>query len=50
MADDDEDAIGIANDSVYRMSAAVHSGSWERAYKVAKQLEYGQVHINSRLP
>ncbi|KAF2622321.1 aldehyde dehydrogenase [Macroventuria anomochaeta] len=47
VAKDDDDAIAIANDSAYGLSAAVHSGSWEHAYKVARQLEYGQVYINN---
>jgi acyl-CoA reductase-like NAD-dependent aldehyde dehydrogenase len=47
IAEDDDNAIAIANDSAYGLSAAVHSNSWEHAYKVARQLEYGQVHVNS---
>ena len=47
VAEDDGDAVAIANDSAYGLSAAVHSSSWEHAYKIARQLEYGQVHINS---
>lgn len=47
MAKNDDDAVALANDSTYGLSAAVHSTSWEHAYKVARQLEYGQVHINN---
>jgi acyl-CoA reductase-like NAD-dependent aldehyde dehydrogenase len=47
LAEDDDDAIMQANDSAYGLNCAVHSTSWEHAYNVAKQLEYGQVHINS---
>ncbi|KAF2639687.1 aldehyde dehydrogenase [Massarina eburnea CBS 473.64] len=47
VAEDDADAIAKANDSAYGLNAAVHSKSWEHAYNVAKELEYGQVHINS---
>jgi acyl-CoA reductase-like NAD-dependent aldehyde dehydrogenase len=47
IAEDDNDAIAKANDSAYGLNAAVHSTSWEHAYNVAKQLEYGQVHINN---
>jgi acyl-CoA reductase-like NAD-dependent aldehyde dehydrogenase len=47
LAEDDDDAIIKANDSAYGLNCAVHSTSWEHAYNVAKQLEYGQVHINS---
>ncbi|KAF2109817.1 Aldehyde/histidinol dehydrogenase, partial [Lophiotrema nucula] len=45
--EDDEDAIAKANDSAYGLNAAVHSKSWEHAYKIAARLEYGQVHINN---
>lgn len=47
IAEDDEDAITKANDSAYGLTAAVHSKSWEHAYNVARQLEYGQVQINN---
>lgn len=50
MAEDDEDSIAKANDSAYGLSAAVHSKSWERAFNVAKRLEYGQVQINNITP
>lgn len=46
VAEDDEDAIARANDSVYGLNAAVHSTSWEHAYNVGSRLEYGQVNIN----
>lgn len=47
IAEDDDDAIAKANDSKYGLTAAVHSGSWEHAYNVSRQLEYGQVFINA---
>ncbi|KAF1354209.1 ALDH-like protein [Lizonia empirigonia] len=47
LAKNDDDAVALANDSTYGLSAAVHSTSWEHAYKVARQLEYGQVHMNN---
>ncbi|KAL1602737.1 hypothetical protein SLS60_006158 [Paraconiothyrium brasiliense] len=47
MAQDDDDAVAKANDSAYGLNAAVHSRSWEHAFEIAKQLEYGQVHINN---
>jgi acyl-CoA reductase-like NAD-dependent aldehyde dehydrogenase len=50
IAEDDNDAVAKANDSAYGLNAAVHSSSWEHAYEVAKQLEYGQVHINHVTP
>jgi len=47
VAEDDDEAVRLANDSNYGLNAAVHSKSWEHAYEVAKRLEYGQVHINN---
>lgn len=47
IVDTDEDAIEMANDSAYGLSAAVHSRSWERAYKMSTRLEFGQVSVNN---
>jgi acyl-CoA reductase-like NAD-dependent aldehyde dehydrogenase len=44
---DEEEAIHVANDSVYGLNASVHSSDMYRAVKVARQLEFGQVHVNS---
>jgi aldehyde dehydrogenase (NAD+) len=43
---DQAEAIAIANDTVYGLSASVQSGDRERARRVAAQLRAGQVHIN----
>jgi len=43
---DEAEAIAIANDTVYGLSAHVQSGDPERARRVASQLRAGQVHIN----
>lgn len=59
----DEEAIDVANDSSYGkaspvrhfckyslssgLNACVHTTNMERGLKMAKELEYGQVHINS---
>lgn len=43
---DDEDAVKIANDTVYGLAAYVQSGDIEHACKVARQLRAGQVSIN----
>jgi aldehyde dehydrogenase (NAD+) len=44
--DDDEDAVAIANDTVYGLAAAVWSADPERAQRVARQLRAGQVEVN----
>ena len=43
---DDEDAVKIANDTVYGLAAYVQFGNIEHARKVAAQLRAGQVSIN----
>jgi acyl-CoA reductase-like NAD-dependent aldehyde dehydrogenase len=45
VADEDE-AVARANDSIYGLSAAVFSGSPERASRVARRLEAGAISIN----
>lgn len=44
--EDEEDAVRIANDTVYGLAAAVWSGDPERAKRVARRLRAGQVEIN----
>jgi len=43
---DEEEALRIANDSIYGLAAAVWSGSEERAGRVARKIRAGQVDIN----
>lgn len=43
---DDDDAVRIANDSIYGLGGAVWSGDDERAMKIAKRLRTGTVWIN----
>ncbi|CAO2649770.1 Nn.00g010620.m01.CDS01 [Neocucurbitaria sp. VM-36] len=43
----DEEAIKIANDTEYGLSAAVFTENLGRGMRVAKQIESGAVHINS---
>ncbi|MGB3810339.1 MAG: aldehyde dehydrogenase family protein [Parvibaculum sp.] len=47
---DEEDAIAIANDTVYGLSGYVQSGDIERARKVASRLRTGNVHLNGAGP
>lgn len=43
----DEEAIQLANRSAYGLNATIWSTNMERALKMSRRLEYGQVHINS---
>ena len=43
---DDDDAVDIANDTIYGLSAAVWSADEERAMAVARRLRSGQVEVN----
>ena len=44
--DDEEDAIRIANDSIYGLAGGVWSSDIERAKRVARRMRTGQVDIN----
>jgi acyl-CoA reductase-like NAD-dependent aldehyde dehydrogenase len=46
-ADDEQDAINIANDTVYGLNNSVFTNDAERAYEVARQLRSGTVGQNS---
>ena len=43
---DEEEAIRIANDTVYGLGAHVQGGDIQRARRVALRIRAGQVHIN----
>ncbi|GAB1256432.1 aldehyde dehydrogenase family protein [Aurantivibrio plasticivorans] len=43
---DEEEAIKIANDSIYGLSGYVQSGDVDRARKVASRMRTGMVHLN----
>ena len=47
---DEDEAIRAANDSVYGLNASVHTTDMYRAIRVGRQLEFGQVHVNSPTP
>ena len=47
VVEDDAEAIAIANKSAYGLNATIHSTNMERALKMARELEYGQIHVNS---
>ena len=44
--EDEEDAIRIANATVYGLSSHVQSADQEAARRVARRIRAGQVHIN----
>ena len=44
--DDDDDAVRIANDSVYGLSGGIFSGSTERALAVARRVRTGTLTVN----
>ena len=44
--DDEDDAVRIANDTVYGLAGGVWSGDAERAKRVARRLRTGQVEVN----
>ncbi len=44
--ENDEDAVRIANDTVYGLSGYISSGDPERARAVARQIRSGNVHLN----
>jgi aldehyde dehydrogenase (NAD+) len=44
--DDDDEAIRIANDTIYGLSGAVWSGDAERAERVARRIRTGQITVN----
>lgn len=42
----DQEAIDLANASSYGLNATIHTRNMERGLKMARELEYGQVHMN----
>jgi len=44
--DDDDDAVGIANDSIYGLSGAVFSADDERAHAVGRRIRTGTMSLN----
>jgi betaine-aldehyde dehydrogenase len=44
--EDEDQAVAIANDSIYGLGGAVWAGSDERAIAVARRMKTGQVDIN----
>jgi aldehyde dehydrogenase (NAD+) len=44
--DDEEEAVRIANDTIYGLAGGVWSGDQERAKRVARRMRTGQVEVN----
>ncbi|KAJ5236505.1 hypothetical protein N7489_006596 [Penicillium chrysogenum] len=47
VVDTEDDAIALANDTEYGLTAALYTNNLFRGLRVAKQIESGAVHINS---
>lgn len=48
IAEDDDDAVRIANDTQYGLSASVYTSSFERGWAIANRIRSGMVHINDQ--
>ncbi|QUD90254.1 aldehyde dehydrogenase family protein [Phenylobacterium montanum] len=48
IAEDDDHAVAIANDTEYGLAAAVQTGSLDRGLRMARRLRAGQVHVNDQ--
>ncbi len=44
---DDDDAVRIANDSIYGLSGSVHSGDPARGEAVARRIRTGSISVNN---
>ena len=47
VVENESEAVRLANDTVYGLNAAVHSEDVFAALRVARQLEFGQVHVGT---
>ena len=48
--EDDEDAVRIANDTIYGLSGYISSGDPDRAFEIARRIRTGNVHLNGAGP
>ena len=48
--DDEEDAIRIANDSIFGLSGGVWSGDFQRAMRIARRIRTGTIGVNGGAP
>jgi acyl-CoA reductase-like NAD-dependent aldehyde dehydrogenase len=47
IADTENEAICIANDSKYGLNAAIHTMNFQKAIELGRRLEVAQVHVNA---
>lgn len=47
IVDSDEQALALANRSAYGLNATIHTKDLARAMRLGRNLEYGQIHVNS---
>ncbi|KOY13560.1 aldehyde dehydrogenase family protein [Paenibacillus xylanivorans] len=47
-AQDEQEAVRLANDTPYGLSGSVFTGNLERGYQVAQQIDSGMVHVNDQ--
>ena len=50
IAEDDEEAVSMANNSAYGLNASIHTTDMHRAVSLARRMEFGQIHVNSPTP
>ena len=43
----DEEAVAMANDTTYGLSASIFTNDFDRGMKLSRELDFGQVNINS---
>jgi aldehyde dehydrogenase (NAD+) len=47
-AEDEQEAVRLANDTPYGLSGSVFTSNLERGYRVAQNIESGMVHVNDQ--
>ena len=47
VAKNDAEAIALANDTPFGLSASIFTGDWERGIRLSRELDFGQVNLNS---
>lgn len=47
VVEDEVEAVKLANESSYGLSATIHTVDYMKALTMARELDYGQVHVNT---